>query len=106
MCGKTGDSTAGEIFYTSERATVYDVYKHMLNDQAKMSFVIDRDSLEIRGIITFEDVLEFLAQREILDEDDIRSGNEREHEAEIQDRYKSLRTQFEQRASKIPLTHP
>ncbi|MEK7158659.1 MAG: CNNM domain-containing protein [Patescibacteria group bacterium] len=95
-----------KFFYTSERATVYDVYKHMLNDQAKMSFVIDRDSLEIRGIITFEDVLEFLAQREILDEDDIRSGNEREHEAEIQDRYKSLRTQFEQRASKIPLTHP
>lgn len=94
-----------KFFYTSERATVYDVYKHMLENQAKMSFVIDQDSLEIREIITFEDVLEFLAQREILDENDVQAGNEREHEAEIQERYKDLRAQFEQRASKIPLAH-
>lgn len=95
-----------QFFYTSERATVFDVYKHMLENRLKMAFVIDQDSLEIRKIITFEDVLEFLAKREILDEDDIRNGDEKEHEAEIKERYNILRAQFEESASKIPLAHP
>lgn len=83
---------------------MYDIYKYMLDHREKMVFIIDRDGLEIRGIITFEDVLEFLAKREILDEDDIRNGQEKEHEQEIKDRYAKLREQFEQKAPHIPLT--